>query len=124
MSEKQEIRAKDIYAYAHMCVNIQRMNIENYNNEIAKAERVIRENPSNRKAIKSAKTHKFRFLDELKKAKNIIEIIEQLISIIHTVYEKHDDKLEFEEGELEKLIEFYLPEELKENEEEKNEEEN
>lgn len=124
MSEKQEIRAKDIYAYAHMCVNIQKMNIENFNNEVARAERVIRENPSNREAIKAAKTHKYRFLDSIKKANKVVETLEQLISLIHTVYEKNNDKLEFEEGELEKLIEFYLPEELKENEEEKNEEEN
>lgn len=117
MSEKREITARDVYAYAHMCVDIQKMNIETFNSEVARAERVMRENPSNREAVKSAKTHKYRFLDEIKKANKKIEIIEQLISIIHAVYEKHDDKLEFEDGELEKLIEFYLPEDLKEKEE-------
>lgn len=116
MSEKQEIRAKDIYAYAHMCVDIQKMNIENYNNEVARAERVMRENPSNREAIKAAKTHKYKFLDNIKKANKVVESLELFISFIHTVYEKNNDKLEFEEGELEKLIEFYLPEELKEDE--------
>ena len=122
MSEKKEIRAKDVYAYAHMCVDIQKMNIENYNNEVARAERVMRENPSNREAIKAAKTHKYKFLDNIKKANKVIESLELFISFIHTVYEKNNDKLEFEEGELEKLIEFYLPEELKENEEKNNKE--
>lgn len=124
MSQKQEIKAKDIYAYAHMCVDIQKMNIETYNNEVAKAERVMRENPNNREAVKTAKTHKYRFLDEIKKAKGKIEILENVISIVHTVYEKNDDKLEFEEGELEKLINFYLPEELKEKSDDEEDEEN
>ena len=124
MSQKQEIKAKDIYAYAHMCVDIQKMNIETYNNEVAKAERVMRENPNNREAVKTAKTHKYRFLDEIKKAKGKIEILENVISIVHTVYEKNDDKLEFEEGELEELINFYLPEELKEKNDDEEDEEN
>ncbi|MBR6515907.1 MAG: hypothetical protein IKT40_03535 [Bacilli bacterium] len=124
MSQKQEIKAKDIYAYAHMCVDIQKMNIETYNNEVARAERVMRENPNNREAVKTAKTHKYRFLDEIKKAKGKIEILENVISVIHTVYEKNDDKLEFEDGELEKMIEFYLPEELKEESDDEEDEEN
>lgn len=124
MSEKRQITAKDVYAYAHMCVDIQKMNVETYNNEVARAERVMRENPGNREAVKTAKTHKYRFLDEIKKANKKIEIIEQLISIIHAVYEKHEDKLEFADGELQAMIEFYLPEELKEESNDEEDEEN
>ena len=50
-----------------------------------------------------------------------IEYIENCINIIHAVYEKNDDKLDFAEGELEALIEKYLPEELKETKGEENE---
>lgn len=121
MSQKQEIKAKDIYAYCHMCVDIQKMNIENYNGEVSRAERFMRENPSNREAVKVAKTHKYKFLNEIKKAKEKIKYIEICVNIIHDVYEKNDDKLDFAEGELEALIEKYLPEELKETKGEENE---
>ena len=54
MESKKTITAKDVYAYVHMCVDIQKMNLETYNSEVARAERVMRENPSNREAIKKS----------------------------------------------------------------------